>query len=196
MSDHEDHFEAMGEFVDNDDLDFTDPKSIKFEFPSCPRSGRIFKLVYRLANRYQAKAGIDRPPVPTDLITRAGDNLPIEVRRVPLKAYHGAIWRLSDSWVIQLNSSDTLARQRFTLYHEIFHILAHCKATPVFKKAACSREGSFNELLADHFAAVMLVPTECVRKIWPEVKDINKMAAIFEVPGSVMWLGLKSMRLI
>jgi hypothetical protein len=189
----------MGEFVDNDDLDFADPTSVKFEFPGCPGSGRVFKLVRRLANKYRAKAGIDCLPVPTDLITCAGDNLPIEVRRVPLRAYHGAIWRLNDSWVVQLNSNDKPDRQRFTLYHEIFHILAHlahCKATPVFKKAACSREGSFNELLADHFAAVMLIPPELVRKTWPEVKDISKMATIFEVPGSVMWLGLKRMRLI
>jgi hypothetical protein len=196
MSDHEDHFEALGEFVDNDDLDFADPTSVNFEFPGCPGSGRIFELVYRLADRYQVTAGIGRPPVPADLITRAGDNLPIEVREVPLRAYHGAIWRLNDSWVIQLNSNDKPARQRFTLYHEIFHILAHCKATPVFKKAACSREGSFNEMLADHFAAVMLVPAELVRKTWPEVKDISKMATIFEVPSSVMWLGLKRMHLI
>jgi hypothetical protein len=196
LSDHEDYYSIRNEFIDNDDPDLGNPKDIQFEFPICPRSGRVFKLVRMLATKYQAEAGIDRLPVPTNLITQADDKRSIEVRKVPLKAYHGAVWKLSDCWMIHLNSNDTPARQRFTLYHEIFHILAHCKATPVFKKASCSREGTFNELLADHFSGILLVPAEFATKIWPEVKDISRMAAIFDVPKSVMYLGLKAMRLI
>jgi Zn-dependent peptidase ImmA (M78 family) len=149
-----------------------------------------------LAIKYQAKAGIDRLPVPNDLITQAADNLPIEVRQVPLKAYHGAVWRLSDCWLIHLNSNDTPARQRFTLYHEIFHILAHCKATPVFKKTSHSHKGTFNELLADHFAAIILLPENWVKEKWLELKDVSQMAAIFDVPKPIMYLGLKAMRLV
>jgi len=196
LSDHEDYCQALNELVDDDAPDLADTASIEFGFTTCPESGRIFKLVRKLANKYQAEAGIDRPPVPTDLITQAYDHLPIEVRQVPLKSHHGAVWRLNDSWVIQLNSSDTPARQRFTLYHEVFHILAHCKATPVFKKKACSQEGTFNELLAEHFAGVILMPDKWVQKKWAEVKDINRMAAIFEVPKPIVWLALKHLRLI
>jgi len=196
LSDHEEYYQLMNEFLDDEAPDFTEPSSIKFEFPACPNSGRIFELVRKLAIKYQVEAGIDRLPVPPDLITCAADNLPIEVRQVPLKAHHGAIWRLSDCWVVQLNSNDTLARQRFTLYHEIFHILAHGKATPVFKKTASSQEGSFNELLADHFAAIILMPENLVRKKWAEVKDANRMAAIFNVPKPLVWFALKHLSLI
>ena len=195
ICDNEEYYQALSEFVDGT-ADFSDPASIEFEFYKCPGGGRIFKLVRSLANRYPAEARIDRPPVPTTLITQAYDNLPIEVRQLPLKAYHGAVWRLSDCWIVQLSSNDTPARQRFTLYHEIFHILAHCKATPVFKKVASRRDGSFNELLADHFSAVILMPKEWIMKIWPEVKDIRQMAAIFDVPQPVMWLAIKSLHLI
>jgi hypothetical protein len=186
----------MNEFIDCESADIADPASIKFEFPCCPSSGRIFELVRRLAVNYQMEAGIERPPVPTDLITCAGDGLPIEVRHVPLKAHHGSIWRLSDCWIVQLNTNDTPARQRFTLYHEIFHILAHCKATPVFKKAKYGLQGSFNELLADHFAAIILMPEKCVREKWIEVKDISQMAAIFDVPKPIVWATLKHLSLI
>ena len=196
LSDHEDFFETLNEFVDDDDPNPAAAASSNFESLPCPTSGKIFKLVTRLATKYHLKAGIERLPVTADLITRAYDNLPIEVRQVPLKAYHGSIWRLRDCWLIQLNSNDTPARQRFTLYHEIFHVLAHCKATPVFKKTSCSREGSFNELLADHFSTAVLAPRECVAKMWLEVKDISQMAAIFDMPKSVMLLALKAMRLI
>lgn len=194
LSDHEDYYEERNKLIDNDDPDYS--VDIEFESHSCPRSGRIFQLVSRLANKYQRRAGIDRIPVPDNLVTHAYDNLPIEVRQVSLKAYHGAVWRLNDCWLVHLNSNDTSARQRFTQYHEIFHILAHCKATPIFKKTSSSHRGTFNELLADHFSAIILLPEKWVKTKWSEVKDVRRMAAIFDVPKPVMYLGLKAMRLI
>jgi hypothetical protein len=185
------YFKLVTEFIDEDGLELNNPAGEKLKFPTCPSSGRIFQLVRRLAQRYLKEAEINQPPVPTGLITRADGDIPIEVRQVPLKAYRGAVWRLSNCWVVQLNSNDPTARQRFTLYHEIFHILAHSRATPVFKKAGCDREGSFNEMLADHFSAACLLPDKLVKKMWPRIKDINQMALTFDVPRPVVWLALK-----
>jgi hypothetical protein len=196
LSEHGEYYQLMNEFLDDESPDLTDPASIEFTFPTCPPSGRIFKLVGKLAVKCRMGAGIDGLPVPIDLITYAEDNLPIEVRKIPMKAHHGAIWRLSDCWVVQLNANDTPARQRFTLYHEFFHILAHGKATPVFKKTSSSPEGSFNELLADHFAAIILMPEKQVEEKWAEVKDMDQMAAIFDVPRPVVWFALKHQNLI
>ncbi len=196
LSEHQKLYQLMNDFLDDEVPDLTDPASIESEFLCYPYSGRIFHLVRKLAVSYQDAAGIDRLPVPTNLITHGGDNLPIEIRQLPLKAHHGAIWRLNDCWVVQLNSTDTAARQRFTLYHEIFHILAHCKATPVFKKTSSGPEGSFNELLADHFATIILMPEKQVKERWAAVKDINRMAAIFNVPRSVVWFVLKHLSLV
>jgi hypothetical protein len=192
----EQYSKSLNEFIDNDEPEPSSLASAEFNFPTCPRTGRIFWLVRKLASRFQEEAGIERLPVPNDLITHTDDNLPIEVRRVPLKAYRGAVWQLSNCWVVQLNSNNSPARQRFTLYHEIFHILAHSKATPVFKKAGYGRAGSFNEILADHFAAACLLPSKWVKKLWPEVKDVSQMAAIFEVPKPIVWLALKHLDLI
>jgi hypothetical protein len=196
LSEHEEYYQLMNNFLDGEAPDLTDPASIEFEFRGCQHIGRIFNLVRRLAVRYQTEGGIDRLPVPSDLITHGGDGRPIEVRELPFKAHHGAIWRLNECWVIQLNSNDTPARKRFTLYHEIFHILAHCKATPVFKKTSSSPQGSFNELLADHFAAIILMPEKQVKQIWAEVQDINQMATIFDVPRPLVWFALKHLSLI
>lgn len=189
------YYKLVTEFIDEEGLEMNNPSGQKIEFSTCPSSGRIFQLVSRLAQRYIKEAGIENPPVPASLITRAAGDIPIEVRQVPLKAYRGAVWRLSNSWVVQLNSNDPTARQRFTLYHEIFHILAHSKATPVFKKAGCNLEGSFNEMLADHFSAACLLPDKLVKKIWPKVRDIDRMAALFDVPRPVVWLSLRLMGL-
>jgi Zn-dependent peptidase ImmA (M78 family) len=187
---------SLNEFIDKDEPEPGSLASAELNFPNCRRSGRIFWLVRKLANKFQEEARIDRPPVPNNLITHAADNLPIEVRQIPLKAYRGAVWKLSDCWVVQLNSNNSPARQRFTLFHEIFHILAHNKATPVFKKVGCGQKGSFNEILADHFSGACLLPEEWVKKTWPEVKDVRRMATIFVVPKPIVWFTLKHMNLI
>ena len=196
FSEQVDYWKTVNSFIDSDDSDFVYPSDIRFKLPNCPISGRIFKLVRKLVNKCHVEAGLDYLPVPDNLITQAYDNLPIEVRQVPVRACHGAVWRLSDCWLVQLNSNDTPARQRFTLYHEIFHILAHCKATPVFNKVSYGAKGSFNELLADHFALTMLIPERWVKKRWTEVKDVNQMANIFDAPKSLVWFVLHHLQLI
>jgi Zn-dependent peptidase ImmA (M78 family) len=164
---------------------------------ACVASSRIFELVRKLAHSYTKKIGLKELPVETDVIQHFRFNQPVEVRLVPLKSAHGAVWHLRhDGWVIHLNSRDSSARRRFTFYHELFHILAHCNASPVFKKSPSQKEGAFNELLADHFAAIMIVPEEMLLKKWAEVKDIRKLAAIFDVPEPIIYCGLKHLRLI
>jgi Zn-dependent peptidase ImmA (M78 family) len=186
----------MTEFIDNDELESVNLPRFKDNASICPNNGRIFQLIVRLASRSHEQAGIKQPPVPTNLITSTDGDVPIEVRRLPLKAYRGAVWRLSNCWVVQLNSNDSTARQRFTLYHEIFHILAHSKATPVFKKAGRHREGTFNEMLADHFSGACLMPEKLVRKIWPTTKDMKAVARIFDVPEPGVWFELKHLGLL
>jgi Zn-dependent peptidase ImmA (M78 family) len=196
LSKNVEYTDSMHEFLDNDFfiLPTSDKKFPKI--PKCVASSRIFELVKKLAQNYTDKMGPKEIPVPTDVINNVCFDKSIEVRMVSLKSVHGAVWRLKNGWVIHLNSKDSSARRRFTLYHELFHILAHCNASPVFKKAPYKREGTFNELLADHFSAVMIMPEEIMRKKWPEVKDISKMAVIFDVPEPAMYCGLKHMGLI
>ncbi len=96
--------------------------------------GRIFQLLEVLANKYIKEAKLTQPPVITELITQLDISPRIEIRPLSLKAYHGAVWHLEDGWVIHLNTGDKPARQRVTLFHEVFHVFAHSRATPVFRK--------------------------------------------------------------
>ena len=159
------------------------------------KCGRIFQLVERQAQKYLKIARVQCPPVSTELISLADERRSIEVRLVPLRNYRGAIWYLNDRWIIQLNENDTLRRRRFALFHEAFHILAHLKATPVFKKSECGA-GSFNELLADYFAGAILMPREWVKDKWAEVKDVGRMEQIFDVPRALMWFRLREIGLV
>jgi hypothetical protein len=60
----------------------------------------------------------------------------------------------------------------------------------VFNKRLNCHDGTFNEILADHFSGAILLPSVWVKKIWPKVKDISKMAAIFNVPETSVVFGL------
>ncbi len=182
-------------FVDSDELDYSILDSSEQRFPKCIIRGKIFNLVAKLAFKYLNERWNKSIPVPSNLVLESCDNIPIEVRHVPLRVHHGAIWRLDDCWLIHLNSKDSSARQRYTLYHEIFHIMAHCQGTPVFKKARVE-EVYFNEVLADHFASNILLPPEAVKAKWADTKDVSHMAVIFDVPKPIMFMALQNRGLI
>ncbi|TET17807.1 MAG: ImmA/IrrE family metallo-endopeptidase [Dehalococcoidia bacterium] len=166
-----------------------------YDFIECEACGRIFKMVEMLARRYLKRGRVRCPPVPTGLVSLFDEQYPVEVRLLPLKVYHGAIWHPKGVWIIQLKAGDTSAAKRFTLFHEAFHILAHCRTTPVFRKRG-TIQGSFNELLADYFATCILMPREWVKEKWVDVHDLNKVAKIFGVPQSAMCIRLKRLGLI
>jgi Zn-dependent peptidase ImmA (M78 family) len=159
------------------------------------RSWGLFKLVEKLANRLLKKLRIHRFPVSENVVYRLGAGQAVEIRYIPMKACHGALWHRDGRWIIQVNKNDDLKTQRFTIFHEAFHILAHCRTQPVFRKMGLMR-GSYNELLADFFAVCMLMPKEQVKQQWQQVKDLNAMADLFKVPKSAMWYQLKENDLI
>jgi len=156
---------------------------------------RLCQLVERLAEAYLEMGRIRCPPVSTKLVKVFDPENPVEIRQLKLKAYHGAIWSQQDGWVIQVKDSDAAPTVRFTIFHEAFHILAHCRTTPVFRKRG-SVVGSFNELLADYFAFCILMPREWVAEKWAEVRNLERMAEIFVVPKSAMCIRLRQMGLI
>lgn len=158
------------------------------------RPGRIFKLVESLAERQLDLANVKSPPVPEALLEQITQPDAVEIRPIPLSFYHGALWYLDNSWIIQLNSNDDYDVRRLTIFHEAFHILAHCNSTPVFRKVH-NKKGAFNELLAEYFTYCILMPEKWVREKWAELKDPVTMAKIFEVPVSAMVTMLTSLQL-
>ncbi len=168
---------------------------IDHDFIKPAKLGRVFRLLELLAERYLRQARVNHPPVPIECISLADDHHPIEIHLLPLKAHHGAIWHHSGKWVIQLKADDTHARQRFTAFHEAFHILAHCRANPIFKKKGVEA-GSFNELLADYFALFLLMPGKWLENKWDDVPDVKEMAKLFDVPDAIMFIRLKYLSLV
>jgi hypothetical protein len=189
----DDNRERLNQFLEQDEV--TLPSSDFIETNIDGQTGRLFLLVELLAQKYLQAGKVKCPPVSTALIGSIVQGGITEVRHLPLKAYHGAIWHPKAEWIVQLKADDTPAMKRFTLFHEAFHILAHCRCTPVFKKRGLE-QGSFNELLADYFATCLLMPRRWVREKWAEVKDLGGMAEIFDVPKSAVCIRLRQLGLV
>jgi hypothetical protein len=156
---------------------------------------RVFEKLENLAARHIKEGNVNRLPVPSELITLFDKQRPIEIHLLPLKVHHGALWSLKDRWLIQLNDNDDPRIRRFTLFHEAFHILFHCRTHLVFKGSRIQRS-SFREMLADCFAAYILMPGDWVQEKWAEVKDLEMTASIFGVTRQTMCIRLKLLGLI
>jgi hypothetical protein len=155
----------------------------------------MFRMLEKLAQKYLVTGGVYTPPVPDNLISLFSLPAKVEVRAVPLRACHGALWQLTDGWIIHLSSSENSAMQRFVLFHEAFHVLAHSNTSPVFQKVNNFR-GAFNEMLADFFSCSLLLPKKWAHDKLKEVGDVHRLANIFDIPEPFVYIRLKRMGLI
>ncbi len=154
----------------------------------------VLAVVETLADDYLTRAKVSGPPVPSELVDIFDESRKVEVRLVPLKALHGAIWLLGREWVIQLNGRDPQSVRRYSMFHEAFHI-AHRMAYPAFNKSEL-RVTSFTEVLADHFATCFLMRKDWVKEYWPRLKDVRAMADRFDVPVKQMRQRLHHLNLL
>lgn len=125
-------------------------------------------------------------PVPEELIA----HLPrLVVRRYPLGSTVSGLasWD-SGRWCIALNSREPVVRQRFSLAHELGHILE----APFDRYA----QGEHEERIADHFAACLLMPRTWVKHLWGErMQDQAQLAQHFQVSQVAMARRLTELRL-
>ncbi|MFA4835103.1 MAG: ImmA/IrrE family metallo-endopeptidase [Dehalococcoidia bacterium] len=149
---------------------------------------RVLDEIEALAHEFLDSAGISDPPVPIEMISLCDSRRPIEMRLLPLKAYFGCAWFLGNEWIVHLNSNNPPEVNRFTAFHEGFHIV--CSNSGISFSKVDNRCRPLGERLADYFAASMLMPRQFVQELWPQVQDIEEMATRFGAPRIMMsdWL--------
>jgi hypothetical protein len=87
-------------------------------------------------------------------------------------------------WVIWLNPSETAARQRFTLAHELKHIIDNGTALTTAYKRLSQHE---IETVCDHFAACLLMSKHAVYHLWGDgLRTPEALAMAFHVSTSAM----------
>lgn len=81
-------------------------------------------------------------------------------------------------WLITLNDSDSLRRQRFTLLHEFKHIIDHGSTHRLYTGSPRADVKVQAERAADYFAGCALVPKRELKSAWGH--GIQRVAALAE----------------
>ncbi len=91
--------------------------------------------------------------------------------------------------IVLVNNQDSTAHQRFTIAHELAHYIFHFdEATqPTYYKAYLTSEKTDDaELLANRFAAELLMPTTEFKKLFNQYK--TEQGETFSLPNTITYL--------
>jgi Zn-dependent peptidase ImmA (M78 family) len=144
------------------------------------------------AERLLRLSSATAPPVSEDIIPGLAD---IRIERTPLGTVHGAVRRIDKQWLIMLNERDSRGRQRWTLAHELKHILDHPFETILYPKRGGRDE--LAEQACDYFAACLLMPRRWLRQAWnSETRETHTLARLFGVTPQAVTVRLLQVGLI
>lgn len=150
--------------------------------PNRPQTTIEAKRIAELqANRLLAECGVAEPGTPSEIIN-SFNNLEVSTRAdLPTSGY--ANW-FKPTWVIYLNAHEPLVRQRFSLFHELKHVLDHTYIDGCYPATRTTSTEKRAEQIADYFAACVLMPKRFVRSAFFEgQRDVDELAATFGVSG-------------
>jgi Zn-dependent peptidase ImmA (M78 family) len=101
-------------------------------------------------------------------------------------------------WHIILNGSEAQARQRFSLAHELKHIIDNPFVHVLYPATLGMTSHDRAEQTCDYFAACLLMPKVWVRRAWAtdRVQELPRLARRFQVSQSAMRVRLLQLGLI
>lgn len=113
------------------------------------------------ANRLLQLADVSEPPVPEEVVAA----LPrLQVERLASIPVSGSTHWTRGRWLIVLNESESLPRQRFSLFHELKHVLDHQHIAYLYPPTRQLGAHERAEQMADYFAACVLMPKRWVKR--------------------------------
>ncbi|WP_328499751.1 ImmA/IrrE family metallo-endopeptidase [Streptomyces sp. NBC_00457] len=138
----------------------------------------------KTASRLRAFLDIDDLE-PVEDLTALVESLgyPVEYRPLPTDVHGISVpedWDGFSAWVVLINCEDNWARQRFTLAHELSHILQRDSGHIVIDRAVLDDDRRA-ERIADSFARNFLLPEEAVQCAYSrsgKVSQFEQMASL------------------
>lgn len=141
-----------------------------------------------LAASFRRKHGFDGPPTPEWVVYRLKTRVWVKERAFPAEL-SGLLVRDAEWAVIWLNASQAKVRRRFTLFHELGHLLLHPSWALCYQ--ASSRQKALTEREADDFAVEMLMPKAWVLRDMATIGvDRDRLARRYEVSRTAMGIRL------
>lgn len=103
--------------------------------------------------------------------------------------------RRDGGWVLTINREDTVGRRRFSLAHEVKHVLDHPVAERVYASLGYGNpeyRARQIERICDHFAACFLMPRTALQRAWNAgIQDLEALAGQFNVSLAAMRIRLE-----
>jgi len=152
---------------------------------------------YRIAEiqaaRLLALVGATEPPVRETIITGLPKML---VQRFSPLPVSGATQWSNGRWMVLLNGAEPLVRQRFSLAHELKHILDHRFVDILYQRIPEGDRAEFIESVCNYFAGSVLVPRAWLQRAWGEgVQRPFELAARFGVSQAAIAVRLSQVGL-
>jgi Zn-dependent peptidase ImmA (M78 family) len=145
----------------------------------------LFDLIERLAAAIRLDAPVTSDHMPDDVTTRIC-RLQLEESDLPIAGicYWDPAERL---WVIARNTADSPTTRRFTLWHELGHVVWHGWEKRLFPGMKAVNLDRLAEHAADHFAGEVLMPRRLLERAFSSgVHDPAELARRFDVSEDAM----------
>lgn len=141
------------------------------------------------------RLGITDPPVPTELLAA----LPfLEVRAPRGLNCAGAVRWIKPRWTILVNGSEPATRQRFSLAHELKHVIDHRQRDVIYGPETNGLAAwQIERLICDYFSACLLMPRPWVKRAWVGgLQSVSALAELFDVSQEAMAIRLSQLGLV
>lgn len=141
------------------------------------------EIAYEMAVNFRDKYGLGNYCANQliDILDLLGkdERINIELIRAPFKNLKlaGFIGYKDDTFIIVTNTSQRLGLERFTIAHEIYHLLqnrVYIKEKSIIEEMVNNESDKYkdvNELMADSFAAELLIPEKSLKENLKELAD-------------------------
>lgn len=153
-----------------------------------------FEIAQRQADRFLELVDLQYPPFPEQLIA----SLPrLRVERLSPIPVSGSTHWATGRWNILLNGAEPAVRQRFSLAHELKHIVDHPFVKVLYPAVDGNDGPAWVEQVCDYFAANLLMPSRWIHRSWRiGMRDLPELALRFRVSQQAMQYRLSDLGLM
>lgn len=122
----------------------------------------------------------------------------VRVEAVKSLGVSGATRRVGDLWIILTNRDEARVRQRFSLAHELKHILDDQTTVHLYRRGLLAAgQDWLTEKMCDRFAANLLMPRLWIKRAYVSgSQDPIELARLFDVSVDAMRIRLHQLGLV
>jgi Zn-dependent peptidase ImmA (M78 family) len=155
--------------------------------------GEARQVLERQATRLLRLTETLGPPVPVEAITAAIPRVVVK-RAADLPTSGRAQWN-GQAWVILVSSTEAKVRQRFSLAHELLHIIWHPLSARALQDTPKMLAADRIEQACEYFAACLLMPRLWMKRAYFDqgMQDVPSLARLFGVSWVAMRVRLEQL---